>query len=116
MEPTSTTPRKKRLTASEKRAMLEKFPTCFFCGEPFSDGDVVEWDHAIALGLMGADALENLRPIHAIPCHKQKTKKDMAAISKAKRIQRKLYGKPKKKRSIPSRPMRQNSKCRSSKN
>lgn len=42
---------------------------CHVCARPGSD----QVDHVIPLAEGGADTMENLRPIHAQPCHRDKT-------------------------------------------
>ncbi len=42
---------------------------CHVCGLPAAD----EVDHVIPLAEGGADDASNLRPIHALPCHRDKT-------------------------------------------
>lgn len=48
---------------------------CHVCGLPGAD----EVDHVIPLARGGADSIENMRPIHAEPCHAEKTKLEAAA-------------------------------------
>lgn len=50
----------------------------------------------------GKHEYQNLRPIHYAPCHKNKTKADIRALAKVKRILGTTKNKPK--RAIPSRP------------
>lgn len=45
------------------------FPVCHVCGRPGAD----QVDHVIPLAEGGADDETNLRPIHAVPCHRDKT-------------------------------------------
>ena len=63
-----------------------------------------ELEHVIPFAMTGDDSDTNLRPVHKI-CHAGKTKDDVAAIAKAKRIQAKHLGRPKSK--WPSRPFNQ---------
>lgn len=61
---------------------------CRWCGmavAPFSD---VIWDHRIALALGGTNGLSNMEPLH-VDCSAEKTRADMKAIAKAKRLARK---------------------------
>lgn len=80
-------------------------------------GEATVFDHRIPLALGGADDDDNIRPLHARPCDAQKTAFDVQAISKAKRIQKKLKAERKAtriksrgfapgKRKMASRPMR----------
>lgn len=45
---------------------------CHVCGQPGSD----EVDHVIPLEEGGPDRMSNLRPIHADPCHREKTQRE----------------------------------------
>lgn len=47
---------------------------CHVCSEPFAD----QVDHVIPLAEGGPDTEDNLRPIHARPCHEAKTKREAA--------------------------------------
>lgn len=52
------------------RLVMRKFyGVCHVCGEPNAD----QVDHVIPLAEGGPDELDNLRPIHAKPCHADKT-------------------------------------------
>lgn len=65
----------------QKRAryVLEKHQTiCHVCGYPGSD----QADHVIPLAENGLDAIANMRPIHSVPCHRDKT---AAEASRARR-------------------------------
>lgn len=81
-------------------------PLCAICLGPLRPDDKIEWDHIHALVHSGPHEYENLRPLHA-ECHKRKTKADVQANAKVKRI---LANKPSKRpmkssgRKIPSRP------------
>lgn len=61
---------------------------------------MIEFDHQIPLDLGGTDDPDNLKPIHD-SCHRRKTKEDIRAIAKARRLRR---GRKKSGRVIPSRP------------
>lgn len=68
-------PRNERSTlsgwAQQRRAhaVLESDDTCHVCGRLGSD----QVDHIIPLAEGGADNRTNLAPIHAVPCHRDKT-------------------------------------------
>jgi 5-methylcytosine-specific restriction protein A len=49
--------------------MVEHGRICHVCGLPLAD----EVDHVIPLAEGGADDESNLRPIHSLPCHRDKT-------------------------------------------
>lgn len=82
------------------------FP-CAICGEPLLPGQAIQFDHIHADVFDGPHEYQNLRPVHYDPCHKSKTKADIQANAKVKRI---LADKPSKRpmqnsgRTIPSRP------------
>jgi 5-methylcytosine-specific restriction enzyme A len=52
-----------------RRVMERHFGMCHVCGQFGSD----EIDHVIPLSQGGADDESNLRPIHSVPCHREKT-------------------------------------------
>lgn len=61
----------------QKRAayILQKYDTiCHVCGHPGSD----QADHVIPLAENGPDTTANMRPIHAEPCHREKTAAEAA--------------------------------------
>lgn len=66
--------------------------TCGICGREIGPGTPVEWDHVHALVHGGPHIFTNLRPVHE-RCHKAKTKADVQANAKIKRI---LANKPSK--------------------
>lgn len=51
------------------RVMLEHGRICHVCQQPMAD----QVDHVIPLAEGGADDETNLRPIHSLPCHREKT-------------------------------------------
>jgi len=59
--------------------------TCAICGEPVLPEDDIEWDHIWALTHGGPHTYSNLRPLH-FACHKVKTKADIQARAKVRRI------------------------------
>lgn len=89
---------RRALSGTKRLAIfLERGGICAVCGGKIDDTQKWELDHGRALGLLGEDEAENLFPVHARPCHKIKTKDDVARISKAKRVEIKRYGaKPKR--------------------
>ncbi len=83
------------------RAMI-----CQICNEPLLPGQNIQFDHCHSHVMGGPHEYQNLRPVHA-DCHKIKTKADIQANAKVKRI---LADKPSKRpmrnsgKKIPSRP------------
>lgn len=85
---------------------------CGICVKALNPGDNIQFDHIHAIVHEGPHEYENLRPVHA-ECHKTKTKADVQANAKIKRIAkggRKRRGPaikskpfPKTKRKIPTR-------------
>jgi len=68
---------------------------CHLCGykiDAVKEG--YELEHVIPFAMTGDDSDGNLRPAHK-SCHADKTKADVAAIAKAKRIEAKHHGRPK---------------------
>lgn len=57
------------------------------CGEEFNETDTIEYDHMHALCFDGPDKEENFRPLHFL-CHKKKTRSDVKALGKVKRLER----------------------------
>lgn len=91
--------KRRRLTPSERAALLER-----------QGGLCVSW---------GCEESENLIEEHSTPytwtgekpdqlmckdCHKEKTRRDIKAIAKVKRIQKKERGEERAKRRLPSKP------------
>jgi 5-methylcytosine-specific restriction endonuclease McrA len=54
---------------------------CHVCGL----GGANEVDHVIPLSENGPDDLDNLRPIHSEPCHRQKTAKEAQRVRNSSR-------------------------------
>lgn len=73
---------------------------CAICGEAILPSQLIQFDHIHAYVHGGAHVYQNLRPVHA-ECHKRKTKADIQANAKVKRI---LADKPSK------RPMKNSGK------
>jgi 5-methylcytosine-specific restriction endonuclease McrA len=80
------TPRKSMTDARKRRIWEAHQGLCMECGEPVPmTGREVEYDHEIPLALNGGEDDFNVGPIHASPCHRVKTKRDITRIAKAKR-------------------------------
>ena len=63
---------RKRLSVSEKLAVLVRQAICPLCGEKLGLLAGCDFDHETALVNGGADSVGNLRAVHR-DCHKQKT-------------------------------------------
>lgn len=84
-------------------ALIYRYPImCDWCDEQIHIGHEIEWDHVQALVHGGDHIFANLRPLHADPCHKEKTAYDIKANAKVKRLRGETCNQPKKK--MPSRP------------
>lgn len=57
-----------------RRVIATHHGICHWCGQPGAD----EADHVIPLSEDGPDTEENMRPIHARPCHAEKTAAEAA--------------------------------------
>lgn len=80
------TPRRRKLTPTQKDEIRERQNhCCAICGDKLRDP--IEWDHVRALALLGTDSTDNIQAVHAA-CHQTKTRGDMKAIAKAKRLER----------------------------
>lgn len=86
---------------------------CGICGKDLVSCENIQFDHVHADVHGGEHHFSNLRPVHA-ECHKAKTKSDIQANAKVKRI---LANKPSKRpmqnsgRKIPSRPFSRRKRC-----
>ncbi len=74
---------------------------CAICGLSVGPCEEIEWDHVQALVHGGEHVYSNLRPVHAL-CHLEKTKRDIQANAKVKRLCGETCTRPSRK--IPSRP------------
>lgn len=85
---------RRRLTLTEKLAIMTRQARCPVCGEKLGRLEDCEFDHEIALARGGEDSLTNLRAIHAVPCHLTKTSgtkattrgSDIHEIAKERRV------------------------------
>lgn len=88
--------RRRSIPETEREAIFERAERCcHWCGQEIDAGrEPWDVDHVIALELGGTeDKLdENLQPIHRKGCHAAKTRADVAAIAKSKRMQRRAKG------------------------
>ena len=101
-QPVPATERRPMTTKRKLEAMVAH-TRCFLCGEKLTTLEDTEFDHILPLELSGADEPHNIAPVHSA-CHRHKTKTDVKAIAKSKRIRRRLAGQERPKRKIPSRP------------
>lgn len=77
--------KRKALTKKRKALAHQKADgVCWWCGRevPMSGPDV-EYDHRITLAMGGKD--DDIWPLHARPCHAEKTKQDLRQIAKMRR-------------------------------
>lgn len=101
---------RRKLTTLDKLTIVLAQGRCALCGEKLTTLADTHFDHAVALGIGGADTLENLQAVH-VACHNLKTNgrpattygSDKHIIAKTKRLAGE--GKPKQKRAWPKRPM-----------
>jgi len=110
-EPVEATPRK-RLTAAERAAILERQQDCC-AGRCRASliwsvvdgrsiyGPMID-EHVIPLELGGSNEISN-RELLCVPCAKQKTRADRKAIAKVARIRRRQAGEERTKQKIRSR-------------
>lgn len=78
---------RKAITAAMKiNALLDmRLIRCMECGVSICPGEPIDWDHRQALIHDGPHSYTNIRPVHR-ECHKGKTKRDVQANAKVKRI------------------------------
>ena len=73
------------------RLLLKHGGRCALTGHKFRPGDVIQFDHVLALGLGGENREANLAPVLA-QAHAAKTADDTRAIRKADRVRLKHMG------------------------
>lgn len=71
--------------AQRRRILRRHKGICHVCGQPGADAV----DHVVALAEGGKDIPANLRPIHSVPCHREKTEAEKRAG-----IERRRQGRP----------------------
>lgn len=85
-----------------------RFLICTECNDILFPGQQIQFDHIHGHAMGGPHEYKNLRPIHYDPCHKAKSKRDVAALAKVDRLTGVTKGKPKRKwatgQKIPPRP------------
>jgi 5-methylcytosine-specific restriction endonuclease McrA len=89
--------KRRAMTRNRKRRIHAAWEgRCWYCGEPVElEGPTVVYDHVIALWIKGSDADEEIGPIHADPCNKIKTARDLKKIAKIKRLIKREAGEKK---------------------
>lgn len=104
---TYNTERRRTFTTLQRAAFFAQHKgVCYLCGHKVkAPHEKWEIEHIIAREIMGRDADEdsNLAVAH-VDCHKEKTKRDKAAIAKSDRIAAKHIGAHRPKHSWPKRP------------
>lgn len=70
---------------------------CPECHQLILPGQNIQFDHTHGHAMGGQHEYQNLRPIHYDPCHKAKSKRDVAALAKVDRILGLTKNKPKAK-------------------
>ena len=86
---------RRKLTTLDKLKIVVAQARCPLCGERLGDLADLDFDHAHALALGGADEIENLRAVHR-DCHAVKTRgagattagSDIGNAAKVKRLER----------------------------
>lgn len=83
---------RRRLSAMQRLAFFEQHNgVCHICERKIRPGELWDRDHVDPLAMSDNDAPENWKPAHK-KCHKGKTKQDVRAIAKAKRVKAKAHG------------------------
>jgi len=84
-----------------RMAILNRFDRqCQLCRQSIIAAKGFDLDHHIPLAMGGEDREENLRPL-CLPCHRLKTRGDVAAIAKAKRREARHWGVKRTSRPLP---------------
>ena len=87
------------IVARIKAATVDGIVFCDGCGVSCKKWEI---DHVRADALLGEPTFENSRLL-CIPCHAEKTAKDVASIAKAKRVEARHLGAVRSKKTIQSR-------------
>ncbi len=89
--------KRKAITPAMKIAcLLNRAYVVCLCGNRVLPSDKIEWDHTQALVHEGEHDYTNIRPLHVF-CHLEKTKLDIKANAKVRRLRGETKQKPKKK-------------------
>lgn len=79
---------RKSFTSKQRlEILLASDGRCKICGEKITGPFEVE--HRVPVALGGTNDPSNLEAVHPQPCHSSKTKADVKAIAKAKRLEKK---------------------------
>lgn len=82
-------PKRKSISKKIRALIFERDKgICWLCKTKIKDNQPWDADHMVSRELGGADAIENLAPAHRDPCHRNKSKQDVAMIAKSNRIRR----------------------------
>lgn len=98
-------PRPKPTKAEKTAAWNRENGVCWWCGKPVPhDGPGVEYDHKIMRAMSADDSVANLFPMHARPCHLEKTGDlDAPWLAGTKRQEKLTRAKEPSKRPFPKR-------------
>lgn len=102
-EPVFIHPRKKFSAKDRARIFARDGGVCGLSGKKIKAGEPFEIEHRIALALGGSNEDDNLYVVLVEP-HREKTKEDVRAIAKAKRLEARQNGTRRERKPIPSRP------------
>lgn len=102
-EPVFIHKRKKFSAKDRARIFAAHGGICGLSGKKIRAGEPFEIEHRIALALGGTNDDDNLYVVLVDP-HREKTKTDVKAIAKAKRIEARENGTRRPRKQIPSRP------------
>lgn len=92
-QPTRTPYAPKRPAISKEkrtRIFLAHGGICWICRLKIMPYEPFDIDHQVSRELGGSDDDDNLAPAHKTPCHRDKSKQDVAMIAKSNRIRRNL--------------------------
>jgi len=92
---------RKPMTAKRKLEIFQAAQgVCHWCHAKIGVGERWDADHITPLAHGGTEDPSNLAPIH-VHCHKEKTRQDVANISRAVRLEQKHLGARKPKGTMP---------------
>lgn len=96
--------RRKKFSAKDRaRIFAANGGVCGISGKKIGPDDDWHIEHRLALSLGGTNDDENLYPALVKP-HKEKTRQDVKAVAKCKRIEARENGTRRQRKPIPSRP------------